>query len=244
MSAQENHGISISGGTVRAGAMAAGANAVAHTTDRAAPWDAPEPDPGDAPDVPAPAAHRTILVADIAGFSDRRRTDVHQLALRDGLTTVLRRACERSGIPWRACHREDTGDGAIVLAPPEVPKQRFAESLPHELAAALREHNAVHDHRARIRLRVALHAGEVRFDAGGVIGHAVIHACRLVDADVLRARLATAPPDDALALIVSDRFHEDVVRHSAAADPASYREVRITVKETTATAWLRATGQP
>src|SRR5712691_1112128 len=89
-----------------------------------------------------PAVHRSIFVVDVAGFGDRCRTNPDQVATREGLYRTLRRALARSGITWDACYREDRGDGAIVLVPPEVPKHRLAALLPVELAVALAEHNA------------------------------------------------------------------------------------------------------
>ncbi|MGP3967468.1 hypothetical protein [Streptomyces sp. 6N223] len=242
----ENNGIVISGGRVDAGAMAAGENAVAYSvTGGAEGPDRPVGGPGGPGGVPgrpdgAAAVHRTIMVVDVAGFSDPGRTDAHQLAVREGLYRVLRRAFDAAGLAWDDCYTEDSGDGVLLLAPPEAPKSRFVESLPQALAAGLREHNAVHDARARIRLRMALHAGEVRHDRQGVAGQAVIRACRLVDAGVLRSALAASP--GVLVLIVSHPFFDEVVRHSAAADPGAYRQVEVSVKETRATAWIREAG--
>jgi hypothetical protein len=41
-------------------------------------------------DQSSPAVHRTIVVVDIEGFGDQRRTNPHQLAARDGLYRTLR----------------------------------------------------------------------------------------------------------------------------------------------------------
>ena len=89
----------------------------------------------------------------------------------------------------------------------------------------------------RMRLRVALHAGEVYRDAHGVAGAAVNHAFRLAEAPAVRSALAASP--GVLALIVSDWFFTEVVRHDPAAVPGSYRRVEVFVKETAATGWIR-----
>jgi hypothetical protein len=46
------------------------------------------------------AVHRTIVVVDVEGFGDQRRTNPHQVAVRDGLYRAMRDAFGRAGIPW------------------------------------------------------------------------------------------------------------------------------------------------
>ena len=181
------------------------------------------------------AVHRTIVVVDVEGFGDQRRTNPHQVAVRDGLYRALRDAFGRAGIPWDDCGREDRGDGVFVLVPAEVPKGLLVEALPPALVAALRVHNGAHPDPERIRMRMALHAGEVHYDEHGVTAAAVNLAFRLLDAGPLKAALASSP--GVLAVIVSSWFFEEVVRHSAA-DAAAYRRVEVAVKETATTGWI------
>ena len=180
------------------------------------------------------AVHRTIVVVDVEGFGDQRRTNPHQLAVRDGLYHAMQDAFGRAGIPWDNCGHEDRGDGVFVLVPAEVPKALLAESLPPVLVTALRAHNDGHPGPERIRLRMALHAGEVHYDQHGVTAVAVNLAFRLLDADPLKAALASS--SGVLAVIVSSWFFEEVVRHSGAAP--GYRPVEVAVKETTTTGWI------
>jgi hypothetical protein len=180
------------------------------------------------------AVHRAIVVVDVEGFGDRRRTNAHQVAVRDGLYRVMREAFDRAGISWDACGREDRGDGVLVLVPAEVPKGLLAESLPSALAAGLRAHNDGRPGPEQIRLRVALHAGEVRYDQHGVTGASVNLAFRLLEAGVLKAALAGSP--GVLAVVVSSWFYEEVVRHGDAA--AWYGPVEVAVKETRTTGWI------
>ena len=102
----------------------------------------------------------------------------------------------------------------------------LVESLPSALVAALRAHNETHLGPERIRLRMALHAGEVRYDDHGVTAAAVNLAFRLVDANALKEALAGSP--GVLAVIVSAWFFDEVVRHSGAA--AGYRPVQVAVR--------------
>ena len=186
------------------------------------------------------AVHNTILVVDIERFGSHR-ADHHRVAARRGLYRALRASFRKSGIPWVSCHREDRGDGVLVLAPPDVAKELFTEALPHWLAAALREHNSVHSAQAEIRLRVALHAGEVRHDRQGVAGACVNLAFRLLEADQLKSALSASP--GVLALIASSWFFDEVVRNSPASDPLAYRRVEVAVKETTAEGWVLVPDQ-
>lgn len=114
------------------------------------------------------AVHRTIVVVDVEGFGDRRRTNRHQVAVRRGLYRALQEAFTESRIPWAACDHEDRGDGVFILVPPEVPKGVFAEALPLALVGALQAHNGTHPVQEWIRLRMAVHAGEVTYDEHGV----------------------------------------------------------------------------
>ena len=186
------------------------------------------------------AVHRSIVVVDVEGFGDQCRTNPHQVAVRDGLYRALREAFGHAGIPWDDCGREDRGDGVFVLVPAEVPKGLLVESLPSALVAALRAHNGAHLGPERIRLRMALHAGEVRYDEHGVTAAAVNLAFRLLDAGALKAALASSP--GVLAVIASSWFFEEVVRHSGVA--AAYRPVKVAVKETMTTGWICLPDHP
>ena len=188
------------------------------------------------------AVHRTILVVDVEGFGDQRRTNPHRLAVREGMYRALQRAFANAGVRWGDCYQESCGDGVFVLIPAEVPKSIFIESVPRELAEALREHNAAHRTEEQIRLRMALHAGEVYYDDHGVTAASINLAFRLLDAAPLKSALAESP--GALALIVSSWFFDEVVRHSPAGDAATYRPIRVAVKETTTVAWICRPDHP
>ena len=186
--------------------------------------------------------HRTILVVDVQGFGDRRRTNPHQLAVRDGLYQALKQAFRAAAIPWEGCQPEDRGDGVLFLAPADVPKSGFAEVLPEALAEALRAHHDGHRAEEQFRLRMALHAGEVSYDDHGVTGTAINLAFRLVDAGPLKDALAGSP--GVLALIASPWFYHEVIRNSPDARPETYRPVQVAVKETTEVGWICLPDHP
>src|SRR5208337_1655264 len=161
------------------------------------------------------AVHRAIVVVDVEGFGDPRRTNRHQEEIREGRCRAAREAFDRTGIPWDSCDHEDRGDGIFILVPAEVPKSLLVESLPPALIAALKNHNGEHPGQQPVRLRMALHAGEVTYDEHGVTGTSVNLAFRLLDAKDLKAALARSA--SVLAVIVSSWFYEEVVRHTAVA---------------------------
>ncbi|WP_460395912.1 tetratricopeptide repeat protein [Actinophytocola sediminis] len=184
--------------------------------------------------------HRTIILVDIEGFGDRRRTNPHQVAVRRGLYRILREAFDRSRISWEECDHEDRGDGVFVLA--AAPKYLFVDVLPYELAKKIRQHNSHHTEQEQIRLRVAVHAGEVVYDEHGVTGTSINLAFRLLEAAVFKRALATSP--GLLAVIVSQWFFEEVVRQSTTSDAGRYRRVTVAHKETRTTGWVHLPDHP
>lgn len=188
------------------------------------------------------AVHRTIVVVDVEGFGAWQRTNNHQLMVRRGLYGCLRTAFDRAGISWASCETGDRGDGAFILAPPEVPKSLFVDALPGRLVDALTEHNELHTPQARIRLRMAVHAGEINYDDHGVTAASVNLTFRLADSAALKSALADST--GILALITSSWFFDEVVRHSATAGPDTYRQVTVAVKETVTPAWIALPDNP
>lgn len=181
--------------------------------------------------------HRTICVVDIAGFGALQRTRTNYVAMRAGMYGAMERAFQETGIPWTDCYQESTGDGVFILAPEGASKGIIAEHLPEALVTALNAHNDTHAENERIRMRMAWHAGEITHDAHGVTAPAINRAFRLVDAKPLKAALASSP--GVLAMIVSDWFFDEVIRHSPTRAPETYRRVEVRVKETRMSAWIR-----
>ncbi|MEV6832788.1 tetratricopeptide repeat protein [Amycolatopsis sp. NPDC051102] len=181
-----------------------------------------------------------IVAVDVVAYGDPRRADLDRVAIRQGLYHLLELAFTRSGIPWAGSDREDCGDGVLVLVAATVPKSVFADSFVRNLGPLLEEHNSAAGAHERIRLRVALHAGEVHYDAHGVAGTSVNLAFRLLDAPALKDAVASSAA--AVAVIASSWFFEEVVWHSRAAERHLYRRVGVNVKETSTVAWIRLEG--
>jgi hypothetical protein len=130
----------------------------------------------------------------------------------------------------------------LILIPPDIPKTLLADQLPPRLTASLRRYNATHSAEAAVRLRVALHAGEVMVDPHGTASQAVNVAFRIVDAP--EAKEAFRESRSALAVIASDAFYRDVIMHDPASQPHLYRQIPVQVKETASIAWLWLSDAP
>ena len=182
---------------------------------------------------------RSLVAVDIEGYS--RRDNLGHLELREALRRVCDEAFRRVGVSPDA--RQDQGDAFLILVQPDVTKARLVDDLVRELAIALRLFNHSRLPHARMRLRVALHSGEVHLDGTGFGGESVIAVMRLIEADALRDALKTAPDD--LAVIVSEQLHRDVVlQRYRGIEPDEYQEVLVSRKEFSQHAWIRVPGLP
>jgi hypothetical protein len=185
--------------------------------------------------------YRPMVAVDIEGSGGRG--DVALLRIREVLLTTLQEALMESGIDWQACRFNDLGDGLRIVAPAWVPKSRLIHPLFHELVVRLRTHNRTAARSTRIRLRVALHAGDVWLGRTGVAGGPLEVLARLLDARPAREVLAGAPDTVPASLLVSQHFYDETVRHGyPGIDPESCRRVDVVVKEYSANAWLHLPG--
>ncbi|MFS8101460.1 hypothetical protein LFM09_30485 [Lentzea alba] len=189
----------------------------------------------------APTDHRTIVTVDVADFSNPSRRAAHMSDLHDGLYGVLRRAFNGAGVDFDTCETEDRGDGALILVPGTFPKSELADKLPGRLVAEIRRYNSTRVDAAKIKLRVAVHSGDIRRNTHGWIGLPVILAFRILDAQ--EAKQALRRPGSVLAIIASDHFFSEVISEDPGNDPESYRRIEVTIKTFTGHAWLRLHGE-
>jgi hypothetical protein len=193
----------------------------------------------------APAARRAqhcvIFAVDVAGFTDVKRDDEVQLAVRNAMYAVLIDAFNGAHLPWDECLHEDRGDGILVIIPAKMPSATVVDPLFDRVRAGLRRHNRMASDAAAIQLRAAVHIGEVYSDNYGLAGTAVNHLCRLLDAPVFKQALADSGAD--IGLIVSDYYFENVVRHAPGMiDPATFHRVAVEVKRTRTHGWIHLPG--
>lgn len=182
----------------------------------------------------------TVVAVDVAGYGSTTRTDRNRLAVRDGLYRILTTAFDESGIPLERGVLRDSGDGVVIVLPPSIPKIELVDRLPHRIAVGLRRHNDDHSAGAGVRLRVALHAGEIRADPNGFVGETMNFTFRILDAADAKRALAGSRAE--LVLVLSDWFYRSVVMNDPAAEPGKFQEVVVSVKETRTTAWIRLLG--
>jgi class 3 adenylate cyclase len=179
----------------------------------------------------------SIFLVDIAAFGRRDRNDDDRRTIRNAVYTILQEACENSNVPWMACHREDRGDGALIIVPPSTPTRSVVDPLLARLAAALKHHNRQATPATRIQLRVALHVGPVVSEPQGVSGEAIILASRIIEAARLKKELARTGAH--LGVIVSAFVYDSVIKHAPGyVDPNQYRQLRFRVKESNLAAWM------
>ncbi|HEV2781587.1 MAG TPA: hypothetical protein VGX25_19565 [Actinophytocola sp.] len=178
--------------------------------------------------------HYALAAVDIDGFGTR--SDADQQWLRDRMYELLRDAADGAGICWKRCHRVDRGDSVVLLIPAQVSKVTVAGGFVRELRAGLRTHNRRSREPVAMRLRMALHAGEVSDDGKNWVGTELNTVCRLVDLPQLRQALTGAD----LALCVSDLWFRTVIQqHPGLVDHLRYVPIVVQVKELDGRAWLR-----
>ncbi|MEU5537942.1 hypothetical protein, partial [Streptomyces sp. NPDC020362] len=179
---------------------------------------------------------RTILLLDIERFSDR--DDVEQAYLRRMLYDITDRTLESAGIDETVRLRADRGDSVMELIDAGAPVTQLLRALLTEVPVQLRAVNRMASSSAQIRLRGVVASGWVAVDErGGWVGSDLNHACRLLDARLLRAALKERSDD--FALCVSDALYSGVVRHDHPGVPADeFHAVTVDSKNGPLRAWL------
>ena len=185
------------------------------------------------------AAHCAILVVDVVDFS--RRTDPVRLQLRHALYSMLSSALHQSRISDNAYDFEDRGDSVLALFKPSVPKNRLLADFDQNLLRLLHDHNVGRDD--RLRLRVAIHAGEVIRDEHGFFGSDVTLTTRLLDSSAMAAAAQLTDADRTLA--VSDAIYHSVVESGVPGiDPSEYRLVIAEIKGARVPMWTSLAPVP
>ncbi|WP_194894729.1 hypothetical protein [Catenulispora pinisilvae] len=187
--------------------------------------------------------YRALLAVDVEGSSGRGNPAL--MTVRRTLAQALAESVERSGIVWERCLREDLGDGIRLIAPEGASRAAFIHPLIVELGARLRAHNRYAGFSTRIRLRVAVHAGDVIVGPDGAqAGASLAVLARMLDARASREALKREPETTPLVLLISDHVYEETVRHGyPGMDPGEFESVEIAEKEYTARGWLHVPGR-
>ncbi|MFI8803518.1 hypothetical protein [Micromonospora chalcea] len=186
---------------------------------------------------------RLLVAVDMESYSGR--DNVLQYRAQLAFQKVMKAACEELGFDRVKWLVQQGGDGELAILPSGTSERTVVTRLAPVLDRLLREHNRGLSREARIRLRLGVHEGLVHLDgANGYPGDAVVAVCRLVDSPRLKATLRQFP-DAAVALIVSDRIYEDIVRHYQDLRPEQFRRVvtRLPEKNFEAIAWIYVPGE-
>lgn len=188
--------------------------------------------------------YRALLACDIAASAHRGET--HLQAIRTVLRSTLSGCFADAGLDEETFVRLDTGDGYYFVAPPGLPKARLLYPLLPELSTKIREHNLKSPPGTQLRVRVALHAGEIRFDSDGTVSGSPFETlARLLDSGPLRQATQDGASGTPVAAILSSHYYEETAVHGyegLAAD--AFTAAQVQVKEYSGQAWLWYPGSP
>ncbi|MGH3852121.1 MAG: hypothetical protein ACRDR6_01205 [Pseudonocardiaceae bacterium] len=184
--------------------------------------------------------HRSFMIIDVEDSSSR--PDPGLIPLRADLYRVTRDALARTLSSSAQWHSEDRGDGILVLMDSAVPKIDIVGPLLDHLVAGLSRHNEHKSLQEWMRLRVALHTGEVQRDREGWAGDALTTAFRLSEAQVVKKTFAAAPRAQCI-IVASDYLFQAVIRHGHPLVKADdYRPVSVPLHDGSMRAWVRVPG--
>ncbi len=210
------------------------------TTTKSTPPQPPAKGPGDRPDAMQghgyfPNGLCSIVVVDIAGFSDPARTDSIRHHLKLSLLAMVDDSLSGAGIGSEERFQEDRGDGILLVLPPHHSPEILLTHVVGGLRSRLRRYNRTASNNARLRLRVGLDQGVVKPDGGGLVGHPLINVFRMVDAPSFKRAMRRS--DAQFGLIISERVYEDAVRATSEIDQGGFRKIAVPVKESRFEAW-------
>ncbi|MER6975247.1 hypothetical protein ABT304_29590 [Nocardioides sp. NPDC000445] len=157
----------------------------------------------------ADPVHKTLLVFDIEKFGPRRH--IEQAEAQRVMYGFLEQVLTEAEIEQTSTRLEDRGDGVFVVLDAEVSKAKLIRSVLTELPTALYDYNRLASDTAKIRLRAAVHAGDVEITSRGVVGTPAIEVFRLLNSKKLYAQLEES--GELLVFAVSEAVHHDVIRH-------------------------------
>lgn len=184
--------------------------------------------------------HRSFMIIDVEDSSSR--TDPGLVSLRADLYQVTRDAFAQTLLSSAQWHSEDRGDGILILIDSTVPKIDIAGPFLDHLVAGIARYNKNKDLQEWMRVRVALHAGEVQRDKEGWAGDALTTAFRINGAPAVKETFAAAPRAQCI-IAVSDYLFQNVIRHGhPLVKNDSYRRISVPLRDGSMQAWVRVPG--
>ncbi|WP_232795267.1 hypothetical protein [Kitasatospora sp. NRRL B-11411] len=165
----------------------------------------------------------------------------NQSAAQADLVQLLDEAAALAGLDRAAWERQPQGDLEFAVLPERTPEPALLGPFVQHLVGGLGALNT-RPAASRVRLRLALDCGVATSSALGHAGPAPVAVARYVNAPQLKAVLAALTSAD-LAVIVSDRLYQDIVRSGhPGLDPAQYLRAHVRVKEFGGYGWIRVPG--
>ncbi|AGM07148.1 caspase, EACC1-associated type [Amycolatopsis keratiniphila] len=189
--------------------------------------------------LPNTATSRRVLVVCCNLESYRRANSKIQREMQDLLVRSLNRASQAVGLDRSTWQRHAMGDGEMAVLPQDTPEHVVVDRYVRALDAELTSVNANRPPHMRLRMRMAIHFGDLAKGASGDSGQGVVFATRLVDSPVARAALEQT--NASLVVLLSDQVHEAIVQTGrATVRPDDFRgvEVEVQAKSFVARGWL------
>lgn len=188
------------------------------------------------------AAHGVILMVDINRFGKKELTDKDRGRLRFEIQEMISETFTKAAIKHKECFSQDTGDGILLIFPPNLDKTSTVKKIIPDLTDRLVERNRVSADFIKMRVRAVLHFGEYfrdkpKITKSGVTGDAINVTARLLDSDFLRSWVRTSEQSVPLCLLVSNEFYESVVRQQMPELASKFTQHDIGTKDRTLKAW-------
>ncbi|MFB8242948.1 hypothetical protein ACFC58_41075 [Kitasatospora purpeofusca] len=182
---------------------------------------------------------RLCLAADLEQYS---RLDTRaQSDAQSDLVRLLDEAAARAGLDRSGWTRQPQGDLELAVLPESTSETTVLGSFVDQLAFCLGALNA-RPSSPRLRVRLAIDTGVAEAAALGHAGPAPVAVARFVNAPQLKGALAALTSAN-LAVIVSDRLYQDIVRGGhPGLDPAQYQRAHVQAKEFGGYGWIRVPG--
>ncbi|MER6194960.1 hypothetical protein [Streptomyces cyaneofuscatus] len=171
---------------------------------------------------------------DVVGYSDRGAPGREALQIR--LDRLVREVLGDIGCDLATLEHQRSGDGMNIVLPLDTDITRALPGLVNAMGSRLREDNACHDDRMRIRM--ACDVGTFKEGANGYVGEAVLSFCRLLDSPPLRNALKDREEAE-LGLLISQFLYQQVLApRYPGLNAEEFTPVTAVVKHFQAEAWL------
>jgi hypothetical protein len=187
--------------------------------------------------------HRTLAAVDMENYGRLNWRDPTRLRLWCDLGHRCDGVLAQASVDPEKYHRRSTGDGYLYSIDANVPRDVVLDRLVNGLWRQLNTLNCHKQVEDQVRVRVALHVGEVLADPVPLVGYATMLTCRLLDSEVLRACLrATSQP---LVAIASQVLYDSIIwQRYNGIDPDEWHPVIVPTKEGPIPAWVHVPHDP